>query len=118
MKHALQTFEKEGKEKERKLKAGALTPTQAQETFADNAVAQTTSDSHVGLPSFCQHPAERREEEEVQQSSHESAHHLWGARRKVRWRQKMRNLLVTLLTVFKLSVQRSLVERRVQKDGG
>lgn len=63
--------------KEKNLKAAALTPTQAQEALADDAVAQTTSDSHVGLPSFCQHPAERGEEKEVQESSYQSAHHLW-----------------------------------------
>lgn len=56
--------------------AAALTPAEAQEALADDAVAQTTSDSHVGLPSFRQHPAERGEEEEVQESGHQSAHHL------------------------------------------
>ncbi len=72
--------------KNRKLnrKTGALTPTQAQEALADNAVAQTTSDSHVGLPSFSQHPAERGEEKEVQEGSYESAHHLREPRRKDR----------------------------------
>lgn len=56
--------------------AAALTPAEAQEALADDAVAQTTSDSHVGLPSFRQHPAERGEEEEVQEGGHQSAHHL------------------------------------------
>lgn len=59
-----------------------LTPTQAQEALADDAVAKTTSDSHVGLPSFCQHPAERREEEEVQKGSYQSAHNLQDPRRR------------------------------------
>lgn len=69
---------REKKEKRRvaELAAEALTPAEAQEALADDAVAQTTSDSHVGLPSFCQHPAEGGEEEEVQESSHQSAHHL------------------------------------------
>lgn len=59
------------------IETANLTPAQAQEAFADDAVTQTTGDSHVGLPSFCQHPAERREEEEMQQSCDESTHHLW-----------------------------------------
>lgn len=66
------------------IKTGALTPAQAQEALADDAVAQTTSDSHVGLPSFCQHPAERGEEKEVQESSYESAYDLWEPRRRER----------------------------------
>lgn len=66
------------------IKIGALTPAQAQEALADDAVAQTTSDSHVGLPSFCQHPAERGEEKEVQESSYESAYDLWEPRRRER----------------------------------
>ena len=60
----------------KKIHSKILTPAQAQEALADDAVAQTTSDSHVGLPSFCQHPAERGEEEEVEQGSYKSAHHL------------------------------------------
>lgn len=60
-----------------------LTPAQAQEALADDAVAQTTSDSHVGLPSFCQHPAERGEEKEVQEGSDKSAHHLWKEEKSV-----------------------------------
>lgn len=54
------------------------TPAQAQEALANDAVAQTTSDSHVGLPSFCQDPAERGEEKEVEQGSYKSAYDLWG----------------------------------------
>lgn len=53
-----------------------LTPAKAQEALADNAVAQTTSDSHVGLPSFCQHPAEGGEEKEVQEGGDQGAHDL------------------------------------------
>lgn len=73
------------------IKTGALTPAQAQEALADDAVAQTTGDSHVGLPRFCQHPAERGEEKEVQESGYESAHHLWEEGGD-RWKEKMRNL--------------------------
>lgn len=58
------------------FKSCLLTPSQAQEALANDAVAQTTSDSHVGLPSFGQHPAERGEEKEMQESGYKSAHHL------------------------------------------
>lgn len=64
------------KKREGNRKPGALTPAQAQEALADDAVAQATSYGHVGLPSFCQHPAEGGEEKEVQESSDESTHHL------------------------------------------
>ena len=56
----------------------ARTPAQAEEAFTDDAVAQTACHGHVGLPRFRQHPAERRQEEEVEESSDKSAHHLRG----------------------------------------
>lgn len=61
-----------------------LTPAEAQEALADDAVAQAASDGHVGLPGFRQHPAEGREEEEVQESGHQGAHHLrWEEQKKL-----------------------------------
>lgn len=52
------------------------TPAQAQEALTDDAVAQTTSDSHIRLPRLCQNPAERGEEEEMEEGCHQGAHDL------------------------------------------
>lgn len=43
-----------------------LTPSQAEETFADESGPHLARDSHVGLPRLRQDPAERGQEKEVQ----------------------------------------------------
>lgn len=61
-----------------------LTPAQAEETLADEAVPEAAGHGHVGLPGLGEHPAEGGQEEEVEESSHQSAHHLGGAGGQVR----------------------------------
>lgn len=52
------------------------TPTQAQETLANEAGPHLANHSQVGLPSLCQYPAERGQKEEVQKGSSHSAQSL------------------------------------------
>lgn len=47
----------------------ALTPSQAEEAFPDEPGPNFPRHGHIGLPSFCQDPAEWRQEKEVQKSS-------------------------------------------------
>ena len=44
-----------------------LTPAEAQETLANEPRPHFADDGQVGLPRFCQHPAEGRQEEEMQE---------------------------------------------------
>ena len=60
----------------------ALTPAQAQEALADEAVPEAARHGHVGLPGLGEHPAEGRQEEEVQEGGHQRAHHLRGQERR------------------------------------
>lgn len=53
-----------------------LTPAQAEEAFADEAVPEAACHGHVGLPGLGEHPAEGRQEEEMQEGGHQRAHHL------------------------------------------
>lgn len=46
-----------------------LTPSQAEETFPNEPGPNFPCHSHIGLPSFCQNPAEGRQEKEVQKCS-------------------------------------------------
>lgn len=46
-----------------------LTPAEAQEAFADEPWPHFAEDGQVGLPCLCQHPAERCQEEEMQEGS-------------------------------------------------
>lgn len=61
-----------------------LTPAQAKETLADEAVPEAAGHGHVGLPGLGEHPAEGGQEEEVEEGSHQRAHHLGGAGGQVR----------------------------------
>lgn len=53
--------------------ARKLTPAEAQETFADEPWPHFANDGQVGLPCLRQHPAEGRQEEEMQKGSGDSA---------------------------------------------
>jgi len=46
-----------------------LTPSQAEEAFPNEPGPNFSCHSHIGLPSFCQNPAEGRQEKEVQKCS-------------------------------------------------
>lgn len=46
-----------------------LTPSQTEETFADEPRPNFSRHGHVGLPSLCQNPTEGRQEKEVQKCS-------------------------------------------------
>lgn len=50
-----------------------LTPAEAQKTLADESWPHFANDGQVGLPRLCQHPAEGRQEEEMQEGSGHSA---------------------------------------------
>lgn len=56
--------------------AALLTPAQAEKALADEPAPEAASDGHVGLPGLGEHPAERGQEEEVQEGSHQRAHNL------------------------------------------
>lgn len=49
-----------------------LTPAEAQETLANQPRPHFANDGQVGLPRLCQHPAEGRQEEEMQEGSSHS----------------------------------------------
>lgn len=49
-----------------------LTPAEAQKALANEPRPHFANDGQVGLPCFCQHPAEGRQEEEMQESSSHS----------------------------------------------
>lgn len=69
------------------------TPAQAQETLADDAVAQTTSHGHIRLPCLCQNPAERGQEKEMEEGCHQGAHDL-------REREREKQTSVNVITGF------------------
>lgn len=56
--------------------AALLTPAQAEKALADEPAPEAASDGHVGLPGLGEHPAERGQEEEVQEGSHQRAYNL------------------------------------------
>lgn len=58
------------------IPAALLTPAQAEKALADEPAPEAASDGHVGLPGLGEHPAERGQEEEVQEGSHQRAHNL------------------------------------------
>lgn len=64
-----------------------LTPAEAQETLANESWPHFANDSQVGLPRLCQHPAERRQEEEVQEGSSHSTETLKGGEKSVMVKQ-------------------------------
>lgn len=49
-----------------------LTPAEAQKTLANESWPHFADDGQVGLPRLCQHPAERCQEEEMQEGSSHS----------------------------------------------
>lgn len=57
-------------------KPGVLTPAQTQKALADESGPNLSRYRHVGLPGLCEDPAERREEEEVQEGCCHDAHAL------------------------------------------
>lgn len=50
-----------------------LTPAEAQKSLANESWPHLSNDSQVGLPRLRQHPAEGRQEEEMQEGSGHSA---------------------------------------------
>lgn len=50
-----------------------LTPAEAQKSLAYESWPHLSNDSQVGLPRLCQHPAEGRQKEEMQEGSGHSA---------------------------------------------
>lgn len=49
-----------------------LTPAEAQKTLANESRSHFANDGQVGLPRLCQHPAEGRQEEEMQEGGSHS----------------------------------------------
>lgn len=57
---------------------GGLTPAQAEETLAYDAISEAARHSHVRLPRLREDPAERRQEEEMKERCNQGAQDLKG----------------------------------------
>lgn len=61
-----------------------LTPAEAQETLANESGPHFANDGQVGLPRLSQHPAEGRQEEEMQEGGSHGTEALVGRERNER----------------------------------